>query len=105
MANGGKPDSAWTGSAGGPYRTPRIVSRLPGNQMLQALRRYAKTPLHHLLQVESGRIHDHRVRRGPQGGDGALRIVLVTAALVGEGFRQRHGEGLFIPRRVAAVHP
>src|SRR5439155_7633922 len=58
----------------GPYRTPRIVSRLPGNQILQALRRFAKTPLHHLLQVESGRIHDHRVRRGPQGSDGALRI-------------------------------
>src|SRR5437868_14012334 len=103
MANGG--NRTPPESAGGPYRTPRMVSRLPGNQMLQALRRFAKTALHHLLQVESGRIHDHRVHRGPQRGDGALGVVLVTATLVGEDFRQRHGQTLFSQLRVAALRP
>src|SRR5436190_21390691 len=101
MANGGKKTPPESG--GGPYRTPLMVSRLPGNQMLQPALRFAETALEHFAQIEPGGVDDDRVRRGTQRRDRAIRIVLVPAPLLGEDVVERHPQAPLGQLRMPAL--
>src|SRR6267142_6110783 len=73
--------------------------------MFQAAGRFAEAALHDLAQVEPGGVHDDRVRGGAQRGDGALGVVLVPAALLGEDLLERNGEAPVRQLGVPALRP